>query len=186
MENEAIWEIEENKNPLIYFEELIAIFKYENINRREIIKYKFKEKSYLYKMFINFIIKNEKICKKIKSYDTIVPVPVSKKRKMERGYNQSYLLAKELSKKLDIKINNKCLYKYKNTIRQSKLSKEERKENAIDVYKIKNKEMLKNKKILLIDDIYTTGSTANECSKILKLANPEKIGVLVIAKDYIK
>ncbi len=183
LENEAIWEIKENKNLCICFEELLAIFKYENISRNEIIRYKFNEKSYLYKTFVNFLIKNKNICKKIKSYDTIVPVPISKKRNKERGYNQSYLLAKEISEKLGIEINNSCLYKYKNTIEQSKLNKQEREKNAQNVYKLKNKEILKDKKILLLDDIYTTGNTVNECSRILMEANPKKIGVIVLAKD---
>ena len=186
LENEAIWEIKENKNAYIFFQEIISIFKYENVNRKEIIRYKFNEKSYLYKMFINFIIKNEKICKKIGSYDTIVPVPISKKRNMERGYNQSYLLAKEIGKKIKIDIENNCLYKSRNTIEQSKLTKEEREKNAKNVYKIKNKEILNNKKVLLLDDIYTTGNTINECAKTLLEAKPKKIGALVIAKDYIK
>ena len=51
------------------------------------------------------------------------------------------------------------------------------------VYKLENKQLIKNKKILLIDDIYTTGSTVNECSKILTQGQPNKIGILVLAKD---
>lgn len=78
---------------------------------------------------------------------------------------------------------NNCIIKTKNIIEQSKLKKEERQENIKGVYQLKNKQSIENKKILLIDDIYTTGSTVNECSRILKQANPNKIGVLVLAKD---
>ena len=66
---------------------------------------------------------------------------------------------------------------------QSKLKKEERQKNIQNVYELKNKQILKNKKILLIDDIYTTGSTVNECCKILRQAEPKSIDVLTIAKD---
>ena len=66
---------------------------------------------------------------------------------------------------------------------QSKLNKEDRQQNIQGVYSIQNEEIITNKKVLLIDDIYTTGSTVNECSKILQQARPEKIGVLVLAKD---
>ena len=82
-----------------------------------------------------------------------------------------------------MEILNNCLIKTKNIIEQSKLYKEEREKNIQGVYKLQNKKLIKNKKILLIDDIYTTGSTVNECSKILKQANPKSIGVLTIAKD---
>lgn len=120
---------------------------------------------------------------KIKSYDTIIPVPISKKRKKTRGYNQSLLISREISKKTGIKLQEKNLIKIKNTIEQSKLDKEEREKNVQNVYQIKNEEILKNKKILLLDDIYTTGNTVNSCCKILKKAKPKKIGVIVIAKD---
>lgn len=183
LENEAIWQIKENKNPYIYFKELISIFPYENIIRETILDYKFNEKSYLYKTFTNFLIKNQKVFEKIKSYDTIVPVPISRKRKKERGYNQSLLISKEISKKADIELVDNCLYKIKNTIEQSKLNQEEREKNAQNVYELKNKQILENKKILLLDDIYTTGNTVNSCCEVLMQANPKQIGVLVLAKD---
>ena len=78
---------------------------------------------------------------------------------------------------------NNCLVKTKNIIEQSKLNKEDRIQNIQGVYELKNKQLIENKNILLIDDIYTTGSTVNECSKILKQGNPKKIGILVLAKD---
>lgn len=147
------------------------------------LSYKFKDKSYLYKTFTNFIIKNEKFCSILKSYDIIIPVPISSKRNKERGYNQSYLIAKELSKCFDIKLVDDCLYKSKNIIEQSKLSKEERQENIKGVYGLLHEEKLENKKIILVDDIFTTGSTVNECCKTLKIANTNQICALTIAKD---
>lgn len=62
------------------FEELIYIFKYEGIIRENLLKYKFEEKSYLYKTFVNFLLKNDKIFENTKNYDTIIPVPISKKK----------------------------------------------------------------------------------------------------------
>ena len=166
-----------------YFDKHIYFFKYESNIRKLILNYKFNEKSYLYKTFTNFMIKNENFCRIVESYDIIIPVPISKKRNKQRGYNQSFLIAKELSKQLNIKIVNDCLYKNKNIIEQSKLGKEERKENIQGVYSILNSEKIKNKKIILVDDIFTTGSTANECCKMLKMADARKIAVLTIAKD---
>ena len=76
-----------------------------------------------------------------------------------------------------------CLYKTKNIIEQSKLNKEDRQENIQGVYEIRNKERLKEKNIVLFDDIYTTGSTVNECCKILKQAEPKTLSVITLAKD---
>ena len=166
-----------------YFNELIYIFKYEGLIRKTIIDYKFNEKSYLYKTFVNFLLKNEKIFEKIQKYDKIIPVPISKKRKKERGYNQSLLITKEIAQKTKLELVNNCLYKTQNIIEQSKLNKEERTKNVQGVYEIKNEQLIQNKKILLFDDVYTTGSTVNECSRVLREAEPSKIGVLVLAKD---
>ena len=132
---------------------------------------------------MNFTLNKSMIVEKIKTYDTIIPVPISNKRKMERGYNQSFLIAKKIAKSLNLEIINNCLYKNKNIIEQSKLNKEDRQKNIQGVYKLINKEKLKNKKILLIDDIYTTGSTVNECSRTLRQADIKEIGVFTIAKD---
>ena len=171
------WETEKN------FHQLIYIFKYEGMIRKIILDYKFNEKSYIYETFVNFILKNEKIFEKLKTYDTIIPVPISKKRMKERGYNQSLLIAREISQILHIELQENCLLKTKNIIEQSKLNKEQREQNIQNVYELKNGQILTNKKILLIDDIYTTGSTVRECSKILQSGKPKAIDVLVLAKD---
>ena len=180
LENEAICEIEENKNPYMDFCELISIFQYDGIVRERILDYKFNEKSYLYKTFVNFLLKRQKVFEKIKEYDIIVPVPISRKRKRERGYNQSLLVAREISRQLrkyankDLQLVTTSLYKIKNTIEQSKLNKEDREKNAQGVYELKNRQILKNKNVLLFDDIYTTGNTANSCCGEIKKAEPNK------------
>lgn len=183
LKKQSKFEIYENDSLENYFDEHLYFFKYDGIIRKVILNYKFKDKAYLYKTISNFLIKNKEFCEKVKSYDIIMPVPISKKRFKERGYNQSLLIAKHIAQNLKINLENNCLYKHKNIIEQSKLNKEERAENIKGVYSIKNEEKIKNKKILLIDDIYTTGSTVNECCKMLIKANSNKIGVLTIAKD---
>ena len=132
---------------------------------------------------MKFLLKNEKIVEKLQTYDTIIPTPINRKRKNERGYNQSYLIAKEISKITGVSLETECLYKTKNIKRQSELGKEARQINVIGAYKLKNLQKINNKKVLLVDDIFTTGSTASECCKIIKEAEPSKIGVFTIAKD---
>ena len=132
------------------------------------------------------LLKNdENICKKIKSYDIIMPIPISKKRLKQRGYNQSSVFAKKVAKILKIVYFENAILKMKNNQPQSSLSQEERVKNVQNVYKINEKylQMLKNKKILLIDDIFTTGSTSNECSRILKSSQAKSVGIFTIAKD---
>ena len=191
LENEAVFgidkyekiKIEKNLQERKYFNEHLYIFEYEGIIRRIILKYKFQDKAYLYKTFVNFLLKNKNFFEFIKKYDTIIPVPISRKRRALRGYNQSELIVKEIANFTNLKEESDCLFKIKNVIEQSKLNKEERQKNIQGVYELRNKEKLYKKKILLVDDIYTTGSTVNECSKVLRGAKPKQIGIFTIAKD---
>ena len=165
------------------FKKHLYIFKYEGIIKERLIKFKFREKTYIYKAFVKFLIKNKKACRFLKSYDIIIPVPIHYNRKVTRGYNQSALIAKELAKNLNIKYEEKVLFKKVNNKPQSTKNKEERIQNVIDVYYTKSAEQIYNKKIILLDDIYTTGSTVNECCKTLKLAGAKYVDVITIAKD---
>lgn len=172
-----------SQNLNLYFDEHIYFFKYKGIIRKNILNYKFNDKPYLYKSFANYILKNKNLFEIIKNYDTIIPVPISKKRMKERGYNQSLLIAIEIAKYTSLKLDKHSIVKTKNVIEQSKLNKQERSINIQGVYKLRDRKRIFNKKVLLFDDIYTTGNTANECCRILKEAEPKKIGVLTIAKD---
>ena len=166
-----------------YFDEHLYIFMYGGIIRSLMLDYKFNDNSHLYKTFSNFLLKNEKFVENIKRYDIIVPVPLSKKRKMERGYNQSELIAREISNSVNVFFDSYCLRKTKNTTAQSTLDKQDRLINAEGAYEVRNPKKLSQKRVLIFDDIYTTGSTVNECSKIIKQVGAKSIGVLTIAKD---
>ena len=169
-----------NKN----FKKHLYIFKYEGIIKEKLIHFKFNEKTYIYKSIIKFIIKNKKICGFLKKYDIIVPVPIHKKRKLERGFNQSALFAKKIANNFEnLKYIDDVLIKKVNNKPQSTKNKNGRENNVIGVYSLQNAHKITNKKVLLLDDIYTTGSTVNECSKVLMEANPKVVDVITIAKD---
>ena len=166
-----------------FFNEHIYMFKYEKYIREKILNYKFNDKPFYYKTFTNIFITNKKMCDILKSYDIIIPVPIHNKRRKQRGYNQTELIAKELAKGiLNLEYLN-ILTKNKNAKPQSMLNKEQRIENAKNVYGVIKNIDIENKKILIFDDIYTTGATANECAKVLRNKKPKKIGILTIAKD---
>ena len=183
LNSQSKFEIIINKDSSNFYDKHLYIFQYQGIIRTLILDYKFNEKTYLYKTFTNFLLKDKKIFNILKSYYTIIPVPISRKRKKERGYNQCELVSKQIAKQLQIESNTHCLYKKKDILPQSTLDKEGRKINIKGAFEIKNKKTLENKKILLLDDIFTTGSTLNECSRIIKNANPKEICCLTITKD---
>ena len=133
------------------FSKHLYIFRYEGIIRNKIIEYKFEDKGYLYKMFAKIILSDKKTCNFIKRYDVIIPVPISKKRKKKRGYNQSELVANELAQKLNQDIWTDIIIKKKDNKPQSELNKLERIKNVEDIYEINKPIEVKNKKVLLLD-----------------------------------
>ena len=174
-----------------YFNEHFYLFKYESIIREKIIQYKFQDKSYLYKTFAKFFITDSNFADFIKNYNCITCVPLHKKRYKTRGYNQSELIAKEIAKYFNIPYCKNLLIKKNNIVAQSTLNKDERQSNIKNAFIINPKAKLplgtgpngNNFKIAIFDDIFTTGSTANECAKVINSLNLKKIGIITIAKD---
>ena len=107
-------------------------------------------------------------------YDYVTCVPMYPEQKAERGYNQAELLAKECAKLLGIKYID-ALEQFKQNKPQHTLKGSERRKNVKGVYRAINKDKLKGKKILLVDDIITTGNTLAECAKMLKKSGCEEI-----------
>ncbi len=113
--------------------------------------------------------------------DYIVPVPLHFSKKLKRGFNQSEILAKEISDMSHIEYYPKLLAKARKTQAQSNLHRDERQNNLIGAFTVINKTAVLNKNILIIDDIYTTGSTINEVSKTLFEAGAGEIYSLTLA-----
>jgi len=112
----------------------------------------------------------------------LIPVPLEKRKLKWRGFNQAEEIGKELSKFLKISLLNNVLAKIKETPPQVELSDEERKENIKGVFTVRNGVLIKNRKILLVDDIYTTGSTLEECAKVLKETGAKEVIGMVVAR----
>ena len=114
--------------------------------------------------------------------DLIVAVPMHWKRKLSRKYNQADVLAKILSKKTKIPYHSNILVRSQYTQKQENKSFKERNKNVKNAFKIKNKKLVKGKRILLIDDVFTTGATVSNCAKTLKKEGAKAVYVLTIAK----
>jgi ComF family protein len=112
----------------------------------------------------------------------IIPIPLHKKRLKWRGFNQAEEIGKELSRFLKIPLLKDCLIKIKESLPQIELSEEERKENVLGTFLVKNREKVKKRKILLVDDVYTTGATMEECARILKKAGAREVIGIVVAR----
>jgi len=115
--------------------------------------------------------------------DLIVAVPLHKKRQCERGYNQSYLLAKELSKLINLPMDETSLVREKYVLPQARTgSVEERRENVRDVFACRE-DTIRGHSILLIDDVTTSGATMNACASVLKKAGAGTVRGLALARE---
>jgi len=115
--------------------------------------------------------------------EILVPVPLHRKRLRERGYNQSCLLAKELGKLVNLPVVNECLIRWRHALPQAKTSTvEERKSNVADAFTCRDHK-LKDKQILLIDDVSTSGATLNACAVALKTAGAISVWGLTLARE---
>jgi len=117
----------------------------------------------------------------IKDIDVVVAVPLHKKKERQRGFNQSEVFAKGLADVLGIQLLKDAVLRTKYTESQTKKSRMERIENVSGVFSINDKERLKNKHILLVDDVLTTGATLESCAQELLKAEGVKVSIATIA-----
>ncbi|MCL2375387.1 MAG: ComF family protein [Firmicutes bacterium] len=156
--------------------------------QRLIHKLKYGDAKYLIDHFVPFLIDTAEENKL--APDIVTFVPLHKKRRKQRGYNQAELLAKAFCEKKGLECKA-LLEKTQHTKNLTRLTRKEREEHIANTFAfIGEKNEIKNKSVLLIDDVFTTGTTANECAKVLKKAGAEKVLVLsfasVACKGYAK
>ena len=114
--------------------------------------------------------------------DMIVPVPLHYTRLIKRRYNQSSLLAEKLSRMTDIPVENFALRRHRNTRPQVEFSGRNRVINVKNAFSVKRPELVRDKRIVLIDDVMTTGSTLKESALALKRAGAKSVDVLTAAR----
>ncbi len=116
-----------------------------------------------------------------KDVDLIIPVPLHQKKLRLRGYNQSEYIATGLAQEMEIPFSTTNLVRKKATETQTKKARYTRFENMLQVFEIKNAEELKDKHILLIDDVITTGATLEACGSVLQNVGIKKLSIAAIA-----
>ncbi|MBX7246012.1 MAG: ComF family protein [Candidatus Sumerlaeaceae bacterium] len=114
--------------------------------------------------------------------DLLIPVPLFGARQRERGFNQSELLAHELAVTVGCSVNSKALRRIRPTRTQTKLSRTQRAENIRGAFAVADAGTVQNHKVLLVDDVYTTGATLNECARMLMEAGAESVNCHAFAR----
>jgi ComF family protein len=115
------------------------------------------------------------------AFDVAVPVPLHWRKKLDRGFNQAELLAREVAGHRGIPVS-RALRRRKAGAVQASLSLAERRRNVAGVFELTTKPEIAGKRILLIDDVMTTGATASACASVLKRAGAKSVALLTIAR----
>ncbi len=159
-----------------------SIFKYNEKSKKLIHNFKYHDKTYLSKFFAKMLLLKFKDL--IEEADLITCVPMHRIKRMLRMYNQSHLIAKDLSINAGKIFIPDILSKIKYSKSQTFFSKTARKDNLKNTISCKEPEKAMGKKIILIDDVITTGETIKLCARELKKAGAKEVYVLSVAKNY--
>lgn len=155
---------------------------YDGLIRECIHGLKYNSHTYLgytlAEIMLDFALKNIQL----QCVDLIMPVPLHWKKYRDRGFNQSLILSRTLSKRTGIPLVNKGLVRVKSIPSQVKLSRKDRIHNLKGAFKVKEKECFADKNILLVDDVFTTGATMNECAKTLIESGAKEVWAFSLAR----
>jgi len=118
----------------------------------------------------------------VQDYSVVIPVPLHVSRLRSRGFNQSQLLARLLARQAGVRMDPFSLERVRPTRPQVELDHAERQRNVRHAFKVCRPERIRNQRILLVDDVFTTGATADECSRELRRAGAVAVDVLTLAR----
>lgn len=164
-----------------FFEQGFTCAEYDQIERHLLHQFKYKDKAYVGRKLAEIMF--ERIQTEALSLDLIIPVPMYAGKERKRGYNQAAILASCLAKRMACAYGAKLLIRKSETEAMSRLGAAERRRNIQEAFTVPSKKLsiIKGKDILLVDDIYTTGSTADSCARVLLEAGARKVLVFTFA-----
>ena len=116
------------------------------------------------------------------SFDLVIPVPLHPKRLRWRGFNQAVILAREVGRLWDLRVDPFILSRPRETPPQTQLPEDERRRNVRAAFVVNPRKSIQGKRLLLVDDVYTSGATVNECSRTLLRAGAKEVQVLTLAR----
>lgn len=170
---------ENSKRKYRFLDSVTAVWYYEESVRGAILRFKFHRARHLAPGFGRLLAMA--VLERTPEFDVLTWVPVSALRKLTRGYDQSQLLAKAIGRELGV-TPVRVLKKIRNNRRQSGLpSADRRKANVLGVYRVADPDAIRGKRVLLVDDVLTTGATAGECARMLLTAGAKEVHCAVIA-----
>jgi ComF family protein len=169
-----------------YFRVARALGFYQGPLREAIHRWKYEGKTYLTPLFAGWLSEGLHRYWNDIPFDLLIPVPLHSSRLRKRGFNQALLLVKELSHRTGIPYLKRALRKRTPTLPQVNLNGPEREKGVRGSFQTDERDQLQGKSVLLIDDVYTTGATVNECSRVLVAGGAKEVYVLTLAHTVMK
>ena len=166
---------------LHYCDGVLCLCGYRGILRHSIVRFKYYNKPSYHRAFARLLCRGIALLPGTGAFDMAIGVPAYKERERERGYNQACLLANAFCRETGLPDCSGLLSRIRDTGNQSRLDRGHRFRNITGAFRVNEKEFLSGKAVLLIDDILTTGSTLNECARVLKAAGAQRVYGAVIA-----
>lgn len=164
-----------------FFDTARAVGSYEGLLRKTIHLFKYRSRSMLAAPLGRLMADYGTDLLEGRRYDLLVPVPLHVRRLRERGYNQAVLLARVIGKTWAVSVDSTALRKQRWTMPQTELTENERRKNVRGAF-LWAGTPLAEKCVLLVDDVYTTGSTASECARVLKRAGAARVDFFTLAR----
>ncbi len=162
--------------------QLRTVALYQTTLQQAIHLFKFEKKKVFARHLIQLINAHIPVDCDIATYDFILPIPIHKKRLRERGFNQAMLLADGIAKAAGVRVLTDALVRKRHTVAQSSLDREARQQNIVGAFEIRNPKVIRGKRLLVIDDVFTTGATIREAVNELWTVDPAEVDVLTLAR----
>lgn len=162
--------------------QLRAVALYQTTLQQAIHIFKFQKKKGFARHLIQLINAHIPADCDVATYDFILPIPIHKKRLRERGFNQATLLADGIAETTGVPVLTGTLVRKRHTVAQSSLDREARQQNIVGAFDVAEPDIIRGKRLLVIDDVFTTGATIREAVSELWTADPAEIDVLTLAR----
>jgi ComF family protein len=160
------------------FDAVYSYGSYEGTLRKLIHIYKYNGVEPLAAPFGKFLAQ---VLPREQTFDVIVPMPLHWRKRWQRGFNQAELLAKEISRRWNVPVE-RVVRRRRGSVAQAGLSNAQRRKNVAHVFKAAKGKPLEGKRVLLVDDVFTTGATASSCARVLKRAGAAHVTLLALAR----
>jgi len=167
-----------------YFDQGVNLFVHSGRVSKSVYQFKYDNRREYSGFYVREIMRVYGCLIKQWNVDVIIPIPIHRKRKQKRGYNQAEILAEELSKVSGIPVEKKVLIRSIDTVPQKELNEGMRMQNLQSAFMVDREKTKKIHRVLLVDDILTTGTTLNVCSRLLKTAGVGKVFFVCISAGY--